>query len=141
MRIDFHSHVADRLDYCCRLIRKAYLAGCHITVFHPDSRQLRILDDALWSLTEQEFIPHAGAESAQAKHSAVWLTATEPLVPDQGKVHILLNLAPHTPARYAEFERMIEIVGKTENELSAGRLRYREYQQSGHELHHFQANA
>lgn len=141
MRIDFHSKVSDRLNYCCRLIRKAYLANCHITVFHPDSRQLRVLDEALWNFAELEFIPHAGAESAQAKHSPVILTATEPFAPDNSGNSILLNLATFTPVQYEQFGRLIEIVGMTENEIQAGRQRYRQYQQSGHELHHFQASA
>lgn len=141
MRIDFHSNVADRLSYCCRLIRKAYQTNCHVTVFHPDSRQLRVLDEALWTISEQEFIAHAGAESPQARHSSVLLTAAEPFPVQTDKTRILLNLSQHTPQQFALFERMIEIVSRTEDDIQAGRQRYRSYQQSGHELHHFQANA
>ena len=141
MRIDFHSNVADRLSYCCRLIRKAYQADNHITVFHPDSRQLRILDEALWTISEQEFIPHASADSAQAKYSAVVLTAAEPTPVQTAKTSILLNLSQYTPQQFAQFARMIEIVSRNEDDIRAGRQRYRQYQQSGHELHHFQANA
>jgi len=57
-RIDFHTQVQDRLNYTCRLIRKAHAANCQIIVFNDNSEELAALDEALWSFSESDFLPH-----------------------------------------------------------------------------------
>jgi DNA polymerase IIIc chi subunit len=44
-RIDFHSNVADKLHYACRLIRKAR-SNSKVVVYHHDLTVLRHLDEA-----------------------------------------------------------------------------------------------
>jgi DNA polymerase-3 subunit chi len=46
----------------------------------------------------------------------------------------LLNLAPAVPAQFARFERLLEVVGNSEDELVAGRERYRFYRDRGYPL-------
>lgn len=136
-RVDFHSKVPDKLRYVCRLIRKARAADMQVVVFTRDRQQLQALDEALWTFSEQDFLPHVMADDALAVHTPVILTDN----PDTTLPHhqILINLSAETPAHFARFERLFEIISTDENDLSAGRERYRQYQQRGYPLTHFVA--
>jgi DNA polymerase-3 subunit chi len=137
-RIDFHSNVADKIGYACRLVRKARAADCRVVLYADDPAQLRTLDDALWTFSELDFLPHAMADDALAVRTPVILAgnATGELPHHQ----ILINLSATTPAHFAQFERMFEIVSSEAADAGAARERYRYYQQRGYPLTHFVAD-
>lgn len=136
-RVDFHSKVPDKLLYACRLVRKARGADMKIVVHLQDARQLKALDEALWTFSEQDFLPHVSAGDALAAQTPVILThdADDPLPHHQ----VLINLSQRTPDHFARFERLFEIVSADEEDLLAGRERYRQYQQRGYPLTHYVA--
>ncbi len=136
-RVDFHSKVPDKLAYACRLVRKARAGKMQVVVFLQDAAQLQAFDDALWSFSAQDFLPHVRATDALAAQTPVILTndAEEALPHHQ----ILINLSTQTPSHFARFERLFEIVANEETDLAAGRERYRLYQQRGYPLTHFVA--
>lgn len=136
-RIDFHSKVPDKLQYACRLVRKARAAGMKVVVFTDNQAQLAAFDEALWTFSEQDFIPHVSAADELAALTPVVLSgdAEQPLPHHQ----VLVNLSRSTPAHFARFERLFEIVAADEDDLLAGRERYRAYQQRGYPLSHFVA--
>ncbi|HTJ95344.1 MAG TPA: DNA polymerase III subunit chi, partial [Pararobbsia sp.] len=74
-RVDFHTNVADKLGYACRLARKAYLAGQPVVVL-GEPAVLKAFDERLWSFSPLEFVPHCMADSALAAQTPVVLTAT-----------------------------------------------------------------
>lgn len=135
-RIDFHSKVPDKVFYACRLVRKARAAGMKVVVY-ADGAQLAAVDEALWTFSEQDFIPHVAADDELAARTPVILCA------DAGQAlphhQVLVNLSTETPGHFARFERMFEIVSTDEDDLEAGRERYRQYQQRGYPLTHFVA--
>jgi DNA polymerase-3 subunit chi len=137
-RVDFHSKVPDKLLYACRLIRKARTAGMKVVVYLQDSQQLSDFDQALWTFSEHDFIPHVAASDALAEQTPVILScdATENLPHHQ----VLINLSTQTPDHFARFERMFEIVSTDEQDLTAGRSRYKHYQTRGYALTHFEAD-
>ena len=137
MKIDFHSNVADKLNYTCRLIRKAYNAGARLVVFDTDTSQLRQLDEALWTLTEAEFLPHVGMDHAYASLTPIIFSAGR--LNDSPHFDLLINLSSSVPEHYQQFGRMIEIVSQEQAETLSGRERYRHYQQQGHSLSHYPA--
>lgn len=136
-RVDFHSKVPDKIGYACRLVRKARAADMKVVVFAADPAQMSALDDALWTFSEQDFLPHVAAGDELAAMTPVILThdAGQPLPHHQ----VLINLSREMPAHFARFERMFEIVSSEEDDLLAGRERYRQYQQRGYPLTHFVA--
>ena len=84
-----------------------------------------------------EFVPHCMADSALAADTPVLLTASlEALVQDQ-RHQILLNLGATVPSQFARFERLLEVVGNEEQELVAGRERYRFYRDRGYVLNNY----
>ncbi len=136
-RVDFHSKVPDKLLYACRLIRKARTAGMKVVVYLQDAQQLSQFDQALWTFSEQDFIPHvvAGDELAAQTDVIMSCDASDELPHHQ----ILVNLSTQTPDHFARFERMFEIVSTDEQDLTAGRGRYKHYQNRGCALTHFVA--
>jgi DNA polymerase-3 subunit chi len=136
-RVDFHSKVPDKLLYACRLVRKARAADMRVVVFAQDRTQLDALDEALWTFSEQDFLPHVVAGDELAAQTPVILTDD----PQAELPHhqILINLSGETPAHFARFERLFEVISMDEDDLAAGRERYRQYQQRGYPLTHFVA--
>lgn len=133
-RIDFHSNVADKLTYTCRLIRKAYTADCKTVVFHTDPGVLRRLDEALWTFTEADFLPHVMKNHPLASVTPIVLTDDASI--DCPHYELLINLTSVPPVNFSAFQRMIEIISDDENDKKIGRERYRQYQQQGHTLSH-----
>lgn len=132
-RIDFHSKVADKIGYTCRLVRKARAANCQIVIYADDRAQLRALDEALWTFSDRDFLPHVMANDALAGQTPIILTGDDSALPHHD---VLINLSATTPAHFAQFERMLEIVSNDTDDAAAGRERYRAYQQRGYTLTH-----
>ncbi|GIZ52028.1 DNA polymerase III subunit chi [Noviherbaspirillum aridicola] len=137
-RIDFHSNVPDKLAYACRLVRKARAADVRVVVLTADRQAMDALDEALWSFSGLDFLPHVAAGDPLAASTPIILTDS-----DQAELphhQVLINLSSATPAHFARFERMFEIVAADEADRLAGRDRYRYYQQRGYPLTHFVAD-
>lgn len=137
-RIDFHSNVPNKIAYACRLTRKARAANCQIVLLTKDRQDLMTLDQALWTFSELEFLPHVMAGDPLAASTPIILTDShEAELPHH---QVLVNLSAATPPHFARFERMIEIISADDEDRSAGRARYRFYQQRGYPLTHFDAD-
>lgn len=140
-RIDFHSNVANKIHYACRLVRKARAQSepPPLVLLLENQQQLTELDNLLWTFSDTSFIAHVPANHALAGQTPVLLTDSDQVALPHHR--ILINLARHTPSQFAHFERLIEIVGLPQAEVAAGRMRYTFYKQNGHALNHFVANA
>lgn len=138
-RIDFHTNIADRVAYICRLVRKARAAAndSHIVILVKNRSELATLDRALWTFSEQDFVPHALADDALASQSPVLLTDNADAMPHHD---ILINLSGEVPASFAQFERVCEIVSQDPEDTAAGRERYGYYRQRGYSLTHYAAS-
>lgn len=136
-RIDFHTGVPDRISYACRLLRKAYGAGSRAVVLARED-ELAALDEALWTFSEPDFIPHVRVDDELAPRTPILLASQEP----QAFPHyeVLVNLSGEIPAGFASFERLVEVISLEETDKRAGRERYRSYQQRGYPLTHFIAD-
>ena len=136
-RIDFHSNVPDKIAYACRLVRKARAADCRIVLLASDSGQMAMLDEALWTFSELDFLPHVTAGAADSETTPVILADSDSAALPHHE--ILINLTGRTPDHFARFERMFEIISSDGSDKLAGRERYRFYQQRGYPLTHFVA--
>jgi DNA polymerase-3 subunit chi len=136
-RIDFHSNVPNKIAYACRLVRKARAANCNIVLRAQDRGQLAALDEALWTFSELDFLPHVLAGDPLAAQTAVLLTDNDKA--ELPHHQVLINLSDAPPDNFARFERMFEIISSDDADKAAGRERYRYYQQRGYPLTHFVA--
>ncbi|AKM31495.1 DNA polymerase III subunit chi [Pandoraea faecigallinarum] len=132
-RVDFHTHVANRLQYACRFARKVYGAGQTLVVV-GELDVLRAFDQTLWTFSPLEFVPHCFTGDALAAKTPVVLAAPH----EEAQHHqVLLNLAASIPTHFARFERVVEIVGDSPQDLAGARERYRFYRDRGYTLNNY----
>ncbi len=96
--------------------------------------RLRAFDEQLWTFSPLDFVPHCMADSALAAQTPIVLATSVESAPHY---QVLLNLGTTVPEQFARFERLLEVVGNTPDELAAGRDRYRFYRDRGYELNNY----
>jgi DNA polymerase-3 subunit chi len=134
--IAFYFNVPSKLEYACRLLRKAYRQGAMVGVV-AEPAQLVELDRTLWTFDPVDFIPHARlSEStppggALGTHTRVWLA---PRVADLPHRAVLVNLGPQVPPGFEAFERVIELVTEDEADRQQARQRWMQYRSAHHAI-------
>lgn len=124
--VAFHTGVADPVDFACRLLRKACRQGARVLVTAQEPT-LAALDVALWTFDAQDFVPHLRwpAPQALATRTPIWLSDGET---PPGAPRLRVNLGARPPANVADVDRVIEIVGRSDDERRGGRDRWRHYE-------------
>lgn len=135
--IDFHTNIADKLLYTCRLVRKAVAARHQVAILSSDAAELAALDAALWTFSETDFLPHVRSDHPLAAQTPILLLPHDAAECPQHQ--ILINISRTTPAHFARFERLLEIISTDETDAASGRERFRHYRQRGYPLAHFVA--
>jgi DNA polymerase-3 subunit chi len=136
-RIDFHTNIPDKLAYACRLARKAYAARGKLVLLAETSAQADQLNEALWTLSGTDFIPHVMAGDPLAPETPVIVTFDEHAeLPHRD---MLVNLTRRTPDGFDSFARVFEIISTDEEDAAAGRARYAAYRKQDYPLTHFVA--
>jgi DNA polymerase-3 subunit chi len=136
-RIDFHSNVTDRIAYACRLARKARAGGFRVVMMAANPEQQAQLDDALWRVSDSDFLPHVAIDDPLANRTPIVLTCVD--TEETPHHEVLVNLSPRMPAHFARFSRLIEIIARDDADKLAGRERFAFYKQRGYPLTHFEA--
>jgi DNA polymerase-3 subunit chi len=147
-RIDFHSNVADKLEYACRLTRKIWSATpvgepVRNIVIVGELADLKKLDKLLWAFSASDFLPHCFVSDEAAAETPIVLT-DDFASPDLSSVphadvmiHLGMRMPNDVAALVARFPRIVEVVTVNEAERLAGRERFKAYRDLGHELHNF----
>lgn len=144
--VDFHTGVADKLGYTCRLLRKAWRAGRRVVVT-GSAEQLARLDSLLWTFDPGDFIPHARLRGGQASpprlaRTPIWLADDAADAAVAGVRDVLVNLGPEAVADAGAWSRVIEIVAEPADEVASGRQRWRLHLAAGHKpVNHAQGGA
>ncbi len=128
--VEFHTGVADPVQFACILLRRAARQGVRVQITAPPET-LAALDRALWTFEERDFVPHVrmpGAPPAVAQRTLLWL-CSQALASDAPPV--LVNLGGPAPLDPSQLERLIEIVGTDADEAAGGRQRWRDYKNAG----------
>lgn len=131
-QLEFHTGIADVMDYSCRLLRKAYRRGTRVVVCGEPERLSR-LDVMLWTFEQLEFIPHlrvrAGEQpSAAMQRTPIWLV--DPRV-GWPPADVALNLGEEPLDDPRRVARVLELVGDAPEAREAGRARWRHYVSQG----------
>ena len=112
-RIDFYTHVEDKLKTACQLAAKAFAQDLRVLVLCADAEAAGRLNRLLWTFSATGFVPHCLAEDRLAALTPVVIDAdqSEPCH-DQ----VLLNLRTDRPPYFSRFQRLIEIVSRDEED-------------------------
>lgn len=131
-KVEFHSQVPDRLQYACRLLRKAAASSARVLVT-ADEDTLQQFDQLLWTFSGTDFVPHCfhDAPLQVLEYTPIVLTAN----PQAHAAPLtLLNLGSEVPADFGQFSRIIEIVSTDVNDKQGARIRWKRYASSDCEL-------
>ena len=130
-RVDFHTGVNHRLHYACRVIRKVRSAGKRAVVF-AQAERLALFDQALWTFSALDFVPHVYAGSAFAETTPVILATDTNSAPASD---VLLTLDDDVPPDFENFfvryERVIEVVSCDDDDRQRARTRFKSYRDRG----------
>ena len=147
-RIDFHSQVGNKVAYSCRLLRKIVTTSpegepLRQVVILGDATLLKELDEQLWTFSAEDFLPHCFADHESAPITPIVLATAwdDALFAELPHADVLIHLGQSFLENATElaqrFPRLIEVVSLEEKDLLAGRQRYKQYRELGHELHNF----
>jgi DNA polymerase-3 subunit chi len=130
--IAFHFNAADRLNYVCRLLRKAAGGGAKVVVTGP-ADDLAQLDAALWVVSGTDFVPHCDAQTSHAvlTRTPVVLAQSLDVLPF---FDVLVNLGDSVPSGFDRFERLIEVVTLDADDRRLARGRWKYYADAGFSL-------
>jgi len=117
-----------RLLFACRLVEKVYRSGSYCYVLTDNEAQAERLDDLLWTFRAGSFIPHQRYEGELPAVDNVILIGS--LQPPERWQKVIVNLSGQGPHQIDQAERILEILDDNAEIKTAGRLRYRRYQQS-----------
>ncbi|MDQ3494525.1 MAG: DNA polymerase III subunit chi [Pseudomonadota bacterium] len=114
------------LRLVCELVRKAYDAGQWTLVLARDRAQAEALDDLLWDMGDDAYLPHQIAGDEEDEQTPVVIAPPEfdaPLRP------LVINL--RDAAVEGSFERVLEVVPADDSARGPLRERWKQYQARG----------
>ena len=130
-RIDFYTHVEDKLRTACTLAGKAHGRGLKVTVFCPDPDTAQRFDRLLWTTPAISFVPHCGPDDPLAAETPVIVDFQgEKLLHDE----VLINLRPAWPPFFGRLLRRVDFVCGVDEDRAAARDRFRFYRDRGYDI-------
>ncbi|PBJ83807.1 DNA polymerase III subunit chi [Lysobacteraceae bacterium NML93-0399] len=118
------------LRLVCELVRKAYAAELWTLVLARDTAQAEALDDLLWDLGEDDYIPHQIAGMDDEDDVTPVLIATPDV--DAPVRALVINLRDAVAP--SGFERVLEVVPADDSAREPLRERWRQYKAAGLEV-------
>ena len=121
------------LSLACELVRKAYEADMPLLVLARDTAQAEELDDLLWDMGGDAYIPHQIA-GRDEEDEIVPVLIVEPHT-DMPMRPLVINLRDAPVA--GGFERVLEVVPADESARGPLRERWKHYKAQGLELNKY----
>jgi DNA polymerase-3 subunit chi len=119
----------ERYLFACKLIEKTYRNHYFCYVLTDTSEQSQLIDDLLWTFRPGSFIPHHLYAGENPAYNNTILIGSLNAPENWNKT--LVNLSSQCPQDFLQADRILEVLDNNEEIIEAGRLRYRQYQQSG----------
>ena len=130
-RIDFYFEAEDKLQVACRLSAKATQQKLRVLIYVADEVEAQRIDTMLWTWQATGFLPHCMTRSPLAAETPVLVTHDPEDTPHD---EVLLNLHSAWPPAFSRFRRLVEIVGRDDEDRAAARARFRFYRDRGYEI-------
>lgn len=132
-KIDFHFNVPEnRIQYACRVVRKARNLGMKIALWSYDTHRLDYFVRQLCAFDSTGFYPIVKADDPLADQTSTVYCADPDQLPARDLLILLDDeVPPNFQTLFARFARVIDIVPGQEQERQAARRRFMIYRQSG----------
>lgn len=139
--LDFHFNASSKVDYTCKLLRKATGTGARVAVLTP-AALLGRLDQALWTFSPIDFVAHVCAPCSTHAMAQSQVLLCDDTQAAQGYT-VLVNLTDALPVDFARFDRVIEVVTADAPDRVCARERWKQYIALGYDItrHDLQTNS
>ena len=129
--VSFYTFAENKLGVARQLTTKAVSRGLRVMIYAPDAAIADAMDRLLWTTPAHGFLPHCRATHALAADTPV-------LIGEQAEAltqaDVMINLHYERPPAFSRFQRLLEIVSTTPEDIEQGRQRYRFYRERGYAL-------
>ena len=126
--VKFFFNVDHKLNFACRLAKKAYEDGRKLVVYAPNTRLGAEFDRLLWTFSQLSFVPHVRADHALASETPIIIASDDQALPHHDA---LLNLSDEPPLFFSRFEFLREVVSADEEDRLKARERLKFYKSRG----------
>ena len=130
--IDFYFNADDRLGVACRLAGKALQQNKRVLIYAAEAETAQKIDRLLWVSNATSFIPHCYAHDPLAADTPVLIASGD--AQPAAACDVLLNLSSECPPFFERHERVLEIVAQEEEQVIAGRARFKFYRDRGYAI-------
>ena len=119
-----------RFKLACRIVEKAYRLGHRVYVRTGNADDTSVLDDLLWTFSQNSFVPHQLSAEIDSRESPVFIGEHPPAA--EG-ADVVISVADDPVSDFTTYQRIVEIVGCEDDEKASGRNRFRYYREHGME--------
>ena len=131
-QIDFYvlqgQSLGGRFKLACRIVEKAYRLGHRVYVRTGNEDDTSVLDDLLWTFSQNSFVPHQLSTENDSRESPVVIGEHPPAA--EG-TDVVISVADDPVSDFTAYPRIVEIVGCEDDEKESGRNRFRYYREHG----------
>jgi len=140
-RIDFYHLQKNTLEEALpKLVMKAYETGKKVKIKVGNELRVDFLNAALWTFSEESFLPHGTKKEGFADLQPIFLSADDEN-PNTATFLFLVDGAGIDKNKTVAFERIFYIFNGYDNEeLTKARLAWRAYRKDNTECHYWQQN-
>ncbi len=129
--VKFFFNVDHKLNFACKLAKKAFEDGRKLVVYAPDAALAEEFDRHLWTFAQLSFVPHVRATHALAAETPIIIASDEAELPHH---EALLNLGKEPPPFFSRFEHLREIVSMDDEDRGHARERLKFYKSRGFDI-------
>ncbi|MCC5880820.1 MAG: DNA polymerase III subunit chi [Idiomarina sp.] len=119
---------ANLLPFICQQVYQQFRQGARVLVVAADQQQAEALDELLWQLPTDAFVPHN--LSGEGGHGSP-VELSWPGQSPRGSRPCVVNLAAQAPDMAARAQQVIDIVPVADDLRAQARERFKQYRQHG----------
>ncbi len=140
MHVDFYILPDNQLislqQYACRLAESNWQQGQRVLIQTSDASESKQLDELLWNLQENSFIPHGIASLEPVDEQQPILISHQPV--NTSTFDTLINLSDQAieVEQPTASKKLYEVLNQEEQRKQLARIHYKIYRERGYSLEH-----
>ncbi len=133
-RVDFFFNVVDKDEKILSIAENVLQRKRKLMVFASDHEAVKRLESLIWTKQPLSFLPNCTGDHPLANLTPIILDWRIDYLPHDD---VLINLHSQHPPFFSRFKRLVEIVGKEQEDKFQARERFRFYRDRGYEIRTF----
>lgn len=138
MEVKFYHLLTTPLETALpKILPKILAGGFRVLVKCRDAAQMKLLDEKIWAIDAESFIPHGRANAPHAEQQPI-LLSTELAPLNASTLLMVVDGTLPSSEQLSSFAQLVDMFdGTQEAETAAARNRWKAYKEQGHTLSYF----